>query len=235
MNCDFDGKHLESEDSLISHTHLTRGCAPHCVITEKEKDKVWATSKKDGWFTFFICLSCFLSLQSLLQRVSLGNRSLFPVSDCAGFIVFDKITGSTYGVRFSQRREDVLKVLGVCWKFKSLWLFLCFINKQNVSGKDVKNQKQVTFSLSAWKHLVCFIMRGTSFKLLWNLKLVKQSQRQKSLLSLPLIAKTSIISICKLFLVCGPLDDRFYQKENVDFATVHVDFLIHMDCTRLLL
>ncbi len=47
LSCDSDGKHLKVRTpSLV--TRLKRVFVPHCFITEKEKEKVWAASKNEG-------------------------------------------------------------------------------------------------------------------------------------------------------------------------------------------
>lgn len=71
----------ESEDSLISHAANEGERTTSCHYWKRKRQKVWATSKNEGWFTFFTYISSFLILRSLLQRVSLTGQSVFSVSD----------------------------------------------------------------------------------------------------------------------------------------------------------
>lgn len=55
----------ESEDSLISHTPNEGVCTTSCHYWKRKRQKVWATSKNEGWFTF--SHACPLSSSPILS------------------------------------------------------------------------------------------------------------------------------------------------------------------------
>ena len=52
----------ESEDSLISHTPNEGVWTTSFHYWKRKRLTVWATSKNEGWFTFFVTSLCFLVL-----------------------------------------------------------------------------------------------------------------------------------------------------------------------------
>lgn len=167
-SCDFDGKHLKVRTpSLV--THLTKACVPHCVTTEREKAKSVGHEKNEGWFTFFIYMCCFLILHSLLQRVSLPDflcfittSSTFGVCVCYERGRWPKHRRMSEALQRQEGTEDVLNILTSVTE----------TNKMSVEKRLRISSKWQ--SAQCLKTFVCYIMRGTSFKLLWNLRDVKQ-------------------------------------------------------------
>ena len=145
LSCDFDGKHLKVRTpSLV--TQLTRASVPHRVITEREKDRKCgpqARMKGDSLFSHTSHLSSS-SVLSYRGFPSQGNLFSLFLTFSVCFII---ISSETHGVWCNQSTGGCLRHVRRPGRY---WVCtVCYWNKQNVSGKEVKNQKQVTFS--DWK------------------------------------------------------------------------------------
>lgn len=152
-------------------THLTKACVPHCVITEREKAK--SVGHKEEWRVIH-----FFHLYLLLPHP--------PSSPTEGFppwlsVFYNQFELAVYVCVLSEapvfepkhwrmsealrRREDTEVVLNIL-------VSVTEINKMSVE-KGLRNRSKWQCAQSL-KTFACYIMRGTSFKLPWNLRDVKQ-------------------------------------------------------------